>query len=170
MLPHNVNSIWFNCRLILAALVYCAAPVVPVVSADFALEIASQLHPSFAPAAGGGGDSSLPIISSDGRFVLFASTANNLTLTTSNTPIPVLVPASFNVYLRDRASNVTTLVSVNLSGTGGGNGDSLPSAVSTNGQFVLFESVAADLVPNDTNNASDVFVRDVNGSVLDIDI
>lgn len=106
-----------------------------------------------------------PIISPDGRYVLFASTANNLVLTASNAPIPVLAPASINVYLRDRASNVTTLVSVNLAGTGGGNGDSIPFALSTNGQYALFESAASDLIPNDTNNASDVFVRDVVNNV-----
>ena len=70
-----------------------------------------------------------------------------------------------NVFLRDRASNTTTLVSVNLTGTGGGNGDSLPFGISTNGQFALFESAASDLVANDTNNAQDIFVRDlVNGT------
>jgi len=72
---------------------------------------------------------------------------------------------TLNVFLRERASNTTTLVSVNLTGTGGGNGDSLPVGISTNGQRVLFESAASNLVANDTNNASDVFVRDlVNGT------
>lgn len=36
---------------------------------------------------GGGGDSWLPIISPDGRYVLFASTANNLVLNNSSNPI-----------------------------------------------------------------------------------
>src|SRR6185437_2636522 len=53
----------------------------------------------------------------------------------------------------------------NQSGTGGGNGDSFPTGISTNGQFALFESSASDLVANDTNIASDVFVRDlINGT------
>lgn len=72
-----------------------------------------------------------------------------------------MAPASINVYLRDRASNLTTLVSVNLTGTGGGNGDSIPIALSTNGQYALFESAATDLITDGTNNASDVCVRDV---------
>jgi Tol biopolymer transport system component len=66
-----------------------------------------------------------------------------------------------NVYLRDRASNTTALVSVNLTGTGGGNGDSLPFGISTNGRFALFESSATNLVANDTNNAQDIFVHDL---------
>ena len=110
----------------------------------------------------------MPVISPDGRYVLFASTANNLVLTPGNAPIPFLAPASINVYLRDRASNVTTLVSVNLTESGGGNGDSIPTALSTNGQYALFESAASDLIPNDTNNAGDIFVRDVIGKTTSL--
>ncbi len=113
---------------------------------------------SFAPQAGGNGDSGLSIISRDGRYVLFASTANNLTLTNNNNSV---LPRRFNVFLRDRLASTTTLVSVNMTGNGGGNGDSFPTGISTNGQFALFESSASDLVAGDTNNASDIFVRDV---------
>ena len=113
---------------------------------------------SFAPQAGGSGDSGLSIISRDGRYVLFASTANNLTLTNNNNSV---LPRRFNVFLRDRLASTTTLVSVNMAGNGGGNGDSFPTGISTNGQFALFESSASDLVAGDTNNASDIFVRDV---------
>jgi hypothetical protein len=130
-------------------------------SADASIQPVSQPGSSFAPAAGGDGSSGLPIVSADGRYVLFASTANNLVLTNNNNSV---LPQRMNVFLRDRVSNTTTLVSVNLAGTGGGNGDSFPTAISTNDQFVLFESGASDLVANDTNGANDVFVRDlVNG-------
>ena len=113
---------------------------------------------SYAPQAGGNGDSGLSIISQNGRYVLFASTANNLMLTNNN---HFVLPRRFNVFLRDRLANTTTLVSVNLAGTGGGNGDSFPTGISTNGQFALFESSASDLVAGDTNNTSDIFVRDM---------
>ena len=127
-----------------------------------ALQLVSQLHPSFAP-AGGDGNSGLSIVSADGRYVLFASAANNLTLTNN---INSVLPQRLNVFLRDRVSGTTTLVSANLAGTGGGNGDSFPTGISTNGQFALFESAASDLVANDTNSANDVFVRDVvNGTM-----
>ncbi|HVV70114.1 MAG TPA: hypothetical protein VHI52_01165, partial [Verrucomicrobiae bacterium] len=49
-------------------------------------------------------------------------------------------------------------------GTGGGNGDSLPVALATNGQYALFESAASNLVPGDTNGAMDVFLRDLAAS------
>ncbi len=125
------------------------------------LQLISTPGPSQAPPAGAGGDSYAPIISPDGRYILFASTAANLLLTTNNNPIPTRVPAPLNVFLRDRTNGTTTLVSVNLSGTAGGNGDSLPAGVSTNGQYAVFQSAASDLVPGDTNNATDVFVRDL---------
>lgn len=103
----------------------------------------------------------MPIISLDGRYVLFASTANNLTLTSNSNPLPVLIPPKLNVFLRDRASNTTVLVSVNLARSGGGNGDSLPSGLSDDGRYALFESAGSDLVKGDTNGATDVFVRDL---------
>jgi Tol biopolymer transport system component len=131
------------------------------------LQLVSVRDPSQGPPAGGSGDSATPIISPDGRYVLFASTANNSLLTTNDTPIPARFPAPLNVFLRDRTNGTTALVSVNLSGTAGGNGDSLPMGLSTNGQYAVFESVASDLIAGDTNNATDVFVRDmVSGTTL----
>jgi Tol biopolymer transport system component len=121
-----------------------------------------------APAGGapatGGGDSVNPIISPDGRYVLFASTANNL-VAGPNGPLAAHFPPKLNVFLRDRTNGTTTLVSADFMGLGGGNGDSAPRGISTNGQFALFESTASNLVANDTNNANDVFVRDVVNGV-----
>ncbi len=129
------------------------------------LQLISLRDSSLAPAQGGNGDSGPGIISPDGRYVLFSSAANNLTLTINSNPIPVLIPACINVYLRDRTNGTTTLVSVNLTGTGGGNGDSFATGISSNGQYALFESSTTDLMTGDTNNATDVFIRDVvNGT------
>ncbi len=128
-----------------------------------AAQLVTMQGASFAPQAGGSGDSGLSIISRDGRYVLFASTANNLTLTNNNNCV---LPRRFNVFLRDRLASNTTLVSVNMAGTGGGNGDSFPAGISTNGQFALFESSASDLVASDTNKASDIFVRDLGSALM----
>ncbi|MGD0812111.1 MAG: hypothetical protein ABSA83_00755 [Verrucomicrobiota bacterium] len=117
--------------------------------------------PSLAEAYGGNGDSGPVVMSLDGRYVLFSSAANNLTLLGNGNPVPLVIPASLNVYLRDRSNEVTTLVSVNQAGNGGGDGNSLAAGISTNGQFALFQSSADNLLPGDTNNATDVFVRDV---------
>ena len=104
--------------------------------------------------AGGNGDSVSPVISADGRFVLFSSAANNL------------VPGDngqlgLDVFLRDRLHNTMTLVSANSSSTEGGNGNSTCAQVSTNGRYVVFQSDASDLFAGDTNSASDIFVRDL---------
>ena len=93
-------------------------------------------------------------MSPDGRFVVFSSSASDL-VTNDNGFF------GLDVFIRDRESNTTTLVSENLSGTGGGNGHSSYGMASTNGRYVVFESVASDLVANDTNDLSDIFVRDL---------
>ena len=135
------------------------------------LQLVTTIDPSVGPPASGGGNSMNPIIIPDGRYVLFASMANNLALTSSNTPFLAQSLPKINVFLRDRTNGTTTLVSINLAGTSGGNGDSLPIELSTNGQYALFESSASDLVPGDTNNVTDVFVRDlVNGTNILVSI
>ena len=107
------------------------------------------------------GDSFTPVISPDGRYVLFASSAINLVKLTNQ--VSGVAPRRINVYLRDRTNQTIVLISVNATRSGGGNGDSLPAGISSNGRYALFESTAADLVANDTNNASDIFLRDVLG-------
>jgi hypothetical protein len=135
-----------------------------LVSAN-SLQLVSLRASSPASSNGGNGDSGPAIISPDGRYVLFSSAANNLALAVNSNPIPVLIPACINVYLRDRTNGKTTLVSVNLAGNGGGNGDSFATGISSGGQYALFESSATNLLAGDTNNATDVYVRDVvNGT------
>ncbi len=124
-------------------------------------QLVSALDSSPGAAAGGGGDSGAPVISADGRYVLFASAAGNLVVTTSNTPVQFRSPPALNVFRRDRTNGTTVLVSVNLAGTSGGNADSVPAGLSTNGRYAVFESSASDLVAGDTNGAADVFVRDL---------
>lgn len=95
-------------------------------------------------------------MSADGRFVVFTSTSNNLVPGYPNLPNDV-----GNVYLRDMASNTTRLVSVNSTGTGGGDLTSGSPVISANGRFVVFLSAARNLVSNDNNNQTDLFVRDM---------
>ena len=109
------------------------------------------------------GDSMNPVMSPDGRYVIFSSAARNLVLTNSSGAVPSPFVHWQNVYLRDLLNASNALVSCNLSGDGG-NWNSWPVAISTNGQYVLFESSASDLAPGDTNGVDDVFVRNmVNG-------
>jgi Tol biopolymer transport system component len=57
------------------------------------------------------------------------------------------------------SAQVTQRVSVSTNSTQA-NFSSYYTRVSNDGRFVAFESMASNLVPNDTNNANDVFVRD----------
>lgn len=128
-------------------------------------ELVTPRSPLFEPPVTGGGDSANSIVTPDGRFVLFASTANNLATNSNGDSYRSQSPAKMNVFLRDRSNATTILVSVNLAGSGGGNGDSMCTGLSTNGRYALFESSASDLISGDTNKTADIFLRDVvNGT------
>jgi len=92
-----------------------------------------------------------PAISGDGRYVAFMSPAPDLVVGDNN--------GTWDVFVHDRQTSVTTRVSVSSSGTQG-NGPSTSPAISSNSRYVAFFSAASDLVPNDTNGTSDVFVHD----------
>src|SRR5688572_3829983 len=94
-----------------------------------------------------------PDISSNGRYVVFTSRATDL--------VPEDTNAVFDIYLRDTQSGVTQLVSAAATGGGAGNGSSIDPSVSDDGRYVAFSSIASNLVANDVNGLSDVFVRDM---------
>src|SRR5207247_1728811 len=102
----------------------------------------------------GNGFSFAPAMSADGRFVAFESLAADLVADDAN--------GDFDVFVRDLKTGTTTMVSANRAGTGSGNGGSFAPAISADGRFVAFDSLAGDLVANDTNFNSDVFVRDLH--------
>lgn len=96
--------------------------------------------------AQGNGYSFASAISADGRFVAFES--DNL------------IPGEGGgVFVHDRVTRETTLVSVASDGTPG-NGSSFTLSLSADGRLVAFYSEATNLVPGDTNGAYDIFVRD----------
>lgn len=107
---------------------------------------------SGADANGGSYGSSL---SADGRFVVFTSNATNL--------VPNDTNGRYDVFIRDRLLGTTERVSVDSNG-GEADGHSYISAfgssVSSDGNIVVFESDATNLVAGDGNLLSDVFVRD----------
>ncbi len=98
-------------------------------------------------------NSSAPSISADGRFVAFSSDAFNL--------VPGDTNNTRDIFVRDLSTNITTRVSVDSAGNQGKNLSRAPS-ISANGRFVAFLSNASNLVPGDTNNKEDIFVRDLS--------
>jgi Tol biopolymer transport system component len=90
-------------------------------------------------------------MSLDGRYVAFESLATNL--------VPGDANGQPDVFVRDRVSGTTELVSISTSGAQG-NGISEVPAISADGRFVAFESIASNLIAGDSNGVYDVFVRD----------
>jgi Tol biopolymer transport system component len=95
----------------------------------------------------------VPAISADGRFVAFGSDAENL--------VKGSTAGVSNVFVHDRFTRTTSLVSV---ATDGSPADAplfdYHPGISADGRFVAFTSLARNLVPGDTNQVSDAFVRD----------
>ena len=101
-------------------------------------------------AAAVGRASTLPSLSSDGRYVAFESTARlDVRDLDNGTP---------DVFLRDRVTGVTVLASLSANALGGANSSS-PS-ISGDGRWVAFHSLDDKLVPVDTNGMIDVFLYD----------
>ncbi len=102
--------------------------------------------------AQGNGFSFNPDLSFTGRFVLFNSAASNLVEGDANG-----VP---DIFLRDRTTGRTTLVSVSSAGV---QGDKASDAtwLSWLGRYAFFQSESGTLAPNDTNGFCDAFLRDL---------
>lgn len=91
-------------------------------------------------------------VSDDGRFVAFQSLANNLVANDTN--------GQPDVFVHDRVTEQTTLVSVSSSGEQGNAGSGGNPSTSADGRYVAFTSEASNLVQGDTNRSADVFVHD----------
>ncbi len=102
--------------------------------------------------AAGNGSSLQAVLSSDGRYVAFASDASNLVAGDTN--------AARDVFLRDVTAGTTIRVSVGPAGVEATGGSSRTPAITQSGRYIAFASDATNLVPNDTNGVSDVFVYD----------
>jgi len=98
------------------------------------------------------GVSSGPVISGDGRYVAFTSSATNLIGMDTN--------HSTDVFIRDLHAQTTTLVSVNAAGTGEGNSNSYSPTISADGRFILFLSKATNLAAGTFSGTDNLFLRD----------
>src|SRR5439155_16107753 len=111
---------------------------------------------------GGNADAYSPSISSNGQFVAFVSAASNLVkIDTNDAP---------DIFVCDMVSGTTALVSVDVSGESSAGVLSASSRyrlsgnplISADGRWVVFESMAANLVGlEDTNQMTDIFARDL---------
>lgn len=101
-----------------------------------------------------GGDSSRdPVVSSDGRYVVFRSSA------------PDLVPGDTNglddLFVKDLLTGAISRMNTDAGGAQATGGDSGDASISNDGRYVVFSSLADNLVADDTNGTVDTFVKDL---------
>ncbi len=109
---------------------------------------------------GGEGDeySSFPSMSADGRYVAFQSVASNL--------VPGDGNGAYDIFVFDRETDTLRRLSLDPNGSDADNQSSYPS-ISADGRYVAFQSLASNLVEDDTNDTYDVFVFDRETDVIE---
>ncbi len=105
-----------------------------------------------------GAESMEPNLSYDGRYVVFASEANDLAT-------DVLASSSKDIYIRDRLLGTTRTVTRAYDGTPS-NGDCHHPRVSSDGRYVTFEGSATNLISLIPTANYQVFRRDMQGSTV----
>jgi uncharacterized repeat protein (TIGR01451 family) len=97
-------------------------------------------------------------ISDDGNRVAFVSFADDIVQPDTN--------FTGDIFVRDRTTGVTVRVSDAPDGSEANNSSSNPD-LNANGHVVAFDSFASNLVANDTDDALDVFVRNLDSGVTE---
>lgn len=105
------------------------------------------------------GWSESPALSADGRYVVFASDASNLVTGDNNN--------RRDIFLHDRQTGATTLLSVRLAGASWSEDAHIPD-ISADGRWVAFTSPANDLVPGDSDDGDDIFLVDTSTGALSL--
>lgn len=96
------------------------------------------------------GHSRSPVLNADGRFVAFESGSRFVSEDTNRI---------WDLYLYDRVTGDLKLISLDSEGKSA-NGRSGEASLSADGRLIAFTSEASNLVPNDNNGISDIFVYD----------
>lgn len=151
-------------RPIRTAIAVLAVAAVPVGAVAGPATAGGDRHPGTiglvsVGAGGGGGNAGLfpgyekeTGVSADGQYVVFSSHSTDLVAADTN--------GQRDVFVRDTRTGRTTLVSLGAGGVQG-NQESRQGSISADGRFVAFTSSASNLLPGDTNNSPDVFLRDL---------
>ncbi len=105
----------------------------------------------------GNGYSDDMTISGDGQLIAFESYTQNL--------VPGDTNAEPDIFVKNVQTGSIQRVSVGASGEQA-NGNSFSPVLSSDGNYVVFLSRASNLVPNDTNNSIDTFVKELSTGVV----
>ncbi|MFC7244122.1 DNRLRE domain-containing protein [Catellatospora aurea] len=132
--------------LAMLAATLAAVPGTPAWAATYDTALVSRASSG----AAGNGDSSAPAVSADGRYLAFASDADNLSDADDNNHT--------NIFVRDLTTGTTTYVS-RADGTDGAaaNGPSADPSISADGRYVVFSSTAANLSGQDEDTCMSLF-------------
>lgn len=141
----------FIARLAAVALALAA----PAAARATSLPVRTFLLSSTSGGIAANGPSSHPALSASGRIVAFDTAASDIALGDGNGAIRDIVAL-------DLATNARRLVSIGLDGHPADGGSTAP-VLDAAGTRIVFTSAASNLVPGDTNRATDVFVRDGDG-------
>lgn len=146
---HGSPPVWAACMVVLMISVANPAQAAPPAASSGSI---TRVVNEWGHAEPDGG-SSTPAVSADGRFLAFTSSAANLVSGDTN-GLP-------DVFVFDRVAGVTSRVSVASDGAQA-NSDLAQHAIaiSANGRYVAFGSLADNLVPGDSNREFDIFVHD----------
>lgn len=106
-------------------------------------------------------------MSADGRYVVFGSLSTNLETSgvsyetdfSSGSATYGFLNAEANVFLRDRVTNTTTLISAGIDGRDGNSGSSR-GTLSADGRFIAYRSAATNLVAGVSSPMSHVYLHD----------
>lgn len=134
---------------------FCSLAPLAVAGTGSAATVISVVAPSVGSGIGGAGFSGSARFAGDDRHVLFLGDAPNLAANDTNGNL-------LDLFLRDLATGTMRLLSGTPDGLGSGNGPVIGFSVSANGRRIVFASLASDLVPSDTNGASDIFECDLD--------
>lgn len=90
-------------------------------------------------------------ISNDGRYVLLTTDSGNFSDVDTN--------ETSDIYIKDRQTGVMKLVSMGMGGAGANDGSYMPN-MSTNGRYIVFTSLATNLIGDDSNGTWDIYWHD----------
>ncbi len=104
-------------------------------------------------------NSFIDAISADNTLIVFESYADNLVADDIN--------GAFDIFIKNTQTGQLQRVSTTSNGAEAIDGDSKNGRLSADGRFMVFESTATNLVADDTNYSSDIFVKDLQTGAVE---
>jgi Tol biopolymer transport system component len=128
--------------------------------AQIAKPVARAVNSPGATSATPSGASTAPVVSGDGRYVAFSSSAKDLVLGQSNT-------LCLDVFLRDIDNGATIPISVATNAILAGTNNSACPMISADGRFIAFISAVSNLTAQRTNSYPQLLVRDAISNITE---